>query len=237
MYCIPRPLQRHQAIQVDYLSKDEIGKVVRTYESWLAEHGFDVAALKSGGLGKQFVRHTIHAQLFNLEGRRVVDVGCGIGMFYRFLRNAKVNVREYIGVDIVERFLEYNRNIYPDAQFLNIDILRDPIESLEPDVVFMSQLFNVRYETADNEAIARAAVERFFAIAREGVVVDFLSSYVDYREARHHYFEPEAMLHFAKGLTRFVSLRHDYLPFEFTLALRKAPSVMLPEASDVRAYD
>ena len=120
---------------------------------------------------------------------------------------------------------------------MNIDILRDPIESLKPDVVFMSQIFNARYETADNDAIARAAVERFFAIARDGVVVDFMSSYVDYREAQHHYFEPEAMLQFAKGLTRFVSLQHDYLPFEFTLALRKAPSVALPAASDVRAYD
>jgi SAM-dependent methyltransferase len=222
---------------MEHLSKDEIGNVIRAYERRLAEHGFDVAALKSGGLGKQFVRHSIHAQLFNLEGRRIVDIGCGIGMFYRFLRNAKVNLREYIGIDIVEPFLEYNRKSFPGARFLNIDILCDPIESLEPDVVFMSQIFNARYETADNDAIARAAIKRFFTIAREGLVVDFMSSYVDYREAKHHYFEPEEMLHFAKGLTRFVSLQHDYLPFEFTLALRKVPSVALPEASEVRAYD
>ena len=228
---------REDTLWMDHLSKDEIDKVIRAYERRLAEHGFDVAALKSGGLGKQFVRHSIHAQLFDLEGRRVLDIGCGIGMFYRFLRNAKVNMREYVGIDIVEPFLEFNRRSYPEARFLSMDILRDPIEAFEPDVVFMSQIFNVRYQTADNNAVARAAIERFFAIAREGIVVDFMSSYVDYREAQHHYFEPETMLQFAKGLTRFVSLRHDYLPFEFTLALRKSPSVALPEASDVRAYD
>jgi SAM-dependent methyltransferase len=222
---------------VEHISKDEIGEIVRAYERRLAEHGFDVAALKSGGLGKQFVRHTIHAQLFNLEGRRIVDVGCGIGMFYRFLRNAKVDLREYIGIDIVEPFLEYNRVLYPEARFLNIDILSDPIESLEPDVVFMSQIFNAKYETADNGAIARAAVKRFFTVAREGLVVDFMSNYVDYRETEHYYFEPEEMLRFAKGLTRFVALQHDYTPFEFTLVLRKAPSVLMPAASDVRAYD
>jgi SAM-dependent methyltransferase len=224
-------------LEMDHLSKDEIGNVVRAYERRLAEHGFDVAALKSGGLGKQFVRHSTHAQIFDLNGRRILDIGCGIAMFYRFLRNKKVNIKEYIGVDIVEPFLEYNRQTYHEAKFLNIDILRDPIESLEPDVVFMSQLFNARYATSDNEEIARAAAERFFNIAREGVVIDFMSTYVDYREAQHHYFEPEAMLRFAKRLTRYASLRHDYLPFEFSLVLRKAPSISLPEASDVHAYD
>jgi ubiquinone/menaquinone biosynthesis C-methylase UbiE len=222
---------------MDHLSKDEIGKVVRAYEGRIAEHGFDVAALKSGGLGKQFVRHSTHAQIFDLDGRRIVDIGCGIGMFYHFLRNKKINIKDYIGVDIVEAFLEYNRQTYPEAKFLNIDILCDPIESLQPDVVFMSQLFNAQYDNSDNEAIARAAIERFFAIAREGVVIDFMSTYVDYREAQHHYFEPEAMLRFAKGLTRYASLRHDYLPFEFSLVLRKAPSIALPEAPDVHAYD
>lgn len=222
---------------MEYLSEDEIGKVVRAYERRLAEHGFDVAALKSGGLGKQFVRHSVQAHLFDLDGRRILDVGCGIGMFYRFLRNSGINVREYIGVDIVEPFIEYNRSAYPEARFLNIDILRDPLDDLKPDVVFMSQIFNAQYETADNDAIARAAVERFFAVAREGIVVDFMSGYVDYREAQHHYFQPEAMFQFAKGLTRFVSLQHDYLPFEFTLALRKTPSIALPKASEVRAYD
>jgi ubiquinone/menaquinone biosynthesis C-methylase UbiE len=220
-----------------HLSEDEIGRVVRTYERRLAEHGFDVAALKSGGLGKQFVRHTTHARIFDLNGRRIVDIGCGIGMFYRFLKNSNVNIEDYIGVDIVEPFLEYNRQTYPEAKFVNLDIFRDPIESLQSDVVFMSQIFNARYETSDNEAIARAAVERFFTVAREGVVIDFMSSYVDYREAQHHYFEPDTMLRFAKGLTPYVALHHDYLPFEFTLVLRKAPSVPLPQASDVRAYD
>jgi SAM-dependent methyltransferase len=222
---------------MDYLSKDDLEKIISAYEGRIAEHGFDVAALKSGGLGKQFIRHSTHMKIFELNGRRIVDVGCGIGMFYRFLRNKRIKFQEYIGIDIVEPFLDYNRATYPEAKFLNVDIFRDPLSSLDPDIVFMSQLFNARYASSDNGAVVRAAVEKLFAICREGVVVDFMSSYVDYREPQHYYFEPEEMLSFATGLTRYASLLHDYLPFEFTLVLRKSPSFGLPETADVRAYD
>lgn len=222
---------------MEKLGDADIGRIVRAYERRLAEHGFDVAALKSGGLGKQFVRHSVHAGMFPLKGRRVLDVGCGIGMFYRFLKNSGAEIGAYTGIDIVEPFLEYNRNVYPEARFLKLDIFSDPVADLEPDVVFMSQIFNARYERADNGAVARAAVTRMFEAAREGVVVDFMSIYVDYREPEHHYFEPEEMLRFGKSLTRYAALHHDYLPFEFTLVLRKEPSIALPDASEVRAYD
>jgi SAM-dependent methyltransferase len=219
------------------LSKDEIARIVSKYEARLSEHGFDVAALKSGGVPKQFVRHSLHAVIFDLTGRRVLDVGCGIAMFYRFLRNAGVDIAAYVGIDIVKPFLDYDRKLYPEAQFLVRDIFQEPVEDLAPDVIFMSQLFNARYEAADNENVARAAMAQMFAAARDGVVIDFMTSYVDYREPEHHYFEPEEMLRYAKTLTPFVSLHHDYLPFEFTLALRHGPRLELPRADDIRAYD
>ncbi|MEJ1931458.1 class I SAM-dependent methyltransferase [Nostoc sp. NIES-2111] len=219
------------------LSENEKRRIVEAYEARLSRHGFDVAALKSGGLQKQYVRHSVHAALFDLTGRRVLDVGCGIAMFYRFLRNAGVPLKEYVGVDIVGPFLSYDRQEYPEARFLELDIFSSPMHELEADVVFMSQLFNARYESQDNEAVAKQAIERCFAASRQGVVIDFMSTYVDYRAPEHHYFDPAEMLRFAKTLTRYVDLRHDYLPFEFTLALRHAPVVGLPDDKEVRADD
>jgi hypothetical protein len=35
------------------------------------------------------------------------------------------------------------------------------------------------------------------------------------------YFSPEEMFGYAKSLTKFVRLRHDYLPHHFTLYLYK----------------
>ncbi|EKV26038.1 hypothetical protein C882_3325 [Caenispirillum salinarum AK4] len=223
---------------MDYLSKQESRRVAGLYDARIAEHGLTVDALKSGGAGKQWVRHAVHAEAFDLNGLHVLDVGCGIAMFYRFLRRRGVTPASYTGIDIVPDFLEANRAAFPEARFLSMDIFNDPLDDLRPDVVFMSQVFNNKYDTADNEAVARAAVARFFGAARVGLVIDFMSTYVDWQDADLHYFNPEQTFAFGKTLTRFVETRHDYLPFEHTLILRKAPRFAIPDDATAReAYE
>lgn len=207
-----------------HLSDEDKRRVIASYEDRLTRHGIDVATLNSGGNAKQRIRHSVHAGLFDLAGKHVLDVGCGIGMFYEFLRGNGIEIASYTGIDIVEPFVESNRERFPEARFEIVDIFRDPLDGFETDVVFMSQVFNNKYVEADNERIAEEAIRRFFGIARTGLAIDFITSYVDYREDSLHYFAPETMLTFAKGLTRTVALRHDYFPFEFTLALYKQPT-------------
>lgn len=216
------------------LDTDEKARIARLYHARLEEHGMKVGALKSGGAAKQWVRHSVHAQAFDLDGQHVVDVGCGIAMFYKFLLARGVKPAGYTGLDIVEHFLEANRKEHPETRFLSLDIFADPLDGLDMDVAFMSQVFNNVYENADNEAVVRNAIQRFFAAARQGIVIDFMSTYVDWKDKDLHYFDPSAMFAFAKSLTRFVEIRHDYLPFEFTMILRKKPIFALPD-EDVAA--
>ena len=217
------------------LSESERRRVADLYHARIKRHGLSVEALKSGGAAKQWVRHSIHWDAFDFEGRHVLDVGCGIAMFYRFLMGRGVRLASYTGIDIVETFLDSNRAAFPQARFLHLDIFEDSLEQLTPDIVVMSQVFNNTYHGADNEHVVRHAIRRFFETAREGLAIDFMSTYVDWREDDLHYFEPESMFAFAKSLTRFVELRHDYLPFEHTLILRKAPRYGLPAEDDARA--
>ena len=214
---------------MDHLNDRERKRIADLYLSRIDRHGLTVDALKSGGIGKQWVRHTIHAEAFELSGRHVLDVGCGIAMFLRFLMARGVILASYTGIDIVGRFLEANRVEFPRSRFLSVDILNDPLDGLATDVVFMSQVFNNKYADADNEAVARRAVSRLFDIAREGLVIDFMSTHVDWRDPDLHYFDPKVMFEFGKSITRFVDVRHDYLPFEYTLILRKAPRLSVPD--------
>ena len=214
------------------LSPAEKQRVAARYLERLSRHGIDVATLKSGGAEKQFVRHTVHAGMFNLDESCILDVGCGIGMFYEYLRHTGIRVKSYIGIDIVEPFIESNRQQFPDARFEVVDIFQDPLDSFACDVVFMSQVFNNKYKDADNEEVAREAMRRLFDLAEVGLAIDFMTSYVDYNEDDLHYFSPEKMFTFAKTLTRTVALRHDYLPFEFTLFLYKQPTFNLAEIGE-----
>jgi SAM-dependent methyltransferase len=206
---------------MQYLSEEEKQRVASRYLERYAKYGIHVEALKSGGAAKQFIRHSVHASMFDLNQKHILDVGCGIGMFYEYLKSLPVQIASYTGLDIVEPFLESDRARFPEARFDNVDIFLDPLDAYTPDIVFMSQVFNNKYEQADNEEIAKQAIRRFFEIARIGLAIDFMTSYVDYREDELHYFSPEMMFSFAKTLTRTIALRHDYLPFEFTLFLFK----------------
>lgn len=212
-----------------HLTEEEKAAVAARYLERYAQHGIHVDSLKSGGAAKQFIRHSVHASMFNLQDKHVLDVGCGIGMFYEYLKSLPVQIASYTGLDIVDPFLEYDRARYPEARFDKVDIFLDPLDAYSPDIVFMSQVFNNKYKDADNEEIAKEAIRRFFAIAKVGIAIDFMTSYVDFNEAELHYFAPEKMFSFAKTLTRTVALRHDYVPFEFTLFLYKQPTYDLNE--------
>ena len=217
---------------------DERRRVAGQYHARIQEHGLTVGALKSGGASKQWVRHAIHADAFDLTGLHVLDVGCGIAMFYRFLKKRGVALASYTGIDIVRPFLEANRAEFPEAQFFDLDIFKDPLEDLPVDVVFMSQVFNNKYDLVDNESITRRAIARMFEVAQVGIVIDFMSTYVDWKADDLHYFQPESIFSLGKSLTRFAELRHDYLPFEHTLILRKAPRYAIPdEATAQQAYE
>jgi len=215
-----------------HLSDEDKAYVTKLYMDRYEKHGINVETLKSGGMAKQHIRHVVQAGMFDLKDKHILDVGCGIGMFYEHLKSINAQIASYTGLDIFDPFLESNRNRFPEASFDKVDIFLDPLNKYTPDIAFMSQVFNTRYKDADNEDVAKEAIRRFFKISKIGIAIDFITSYVDYNEAELHYYSPEMMFAFAKTLTRNVALRHDYLPFEFSLFLFKQPTFDLNEISE-----
>lgn len=98
------------------------------------------------------------------------------------------------------------------------NILNDGISGTF-DTIVMSQTWNNRYEESDNLTVIQLALRLAFAATRVSVSVDMLSSYADHQLPEVFYYSPEEMFAFGKTLTRRVTLRHDYRPFEFCLQL------------------
>ena len=65
---------------------------------------------------------------------------------------------------------------------------------------------------------------KMMEISLKGVAVNFLSSYVDYQLEKNFHFSPEKAFSLAKNLTKYVSIRHDYPLYEFTLYLYRKPT-------------
>jgi SAM-dependent methyltransferase len=201
------------------ISDEDRKKIVERYSARFRQYGVDIRTLNAGKGNKLAIQHEIHASVADLQGKTILDIGCGLASFYEFLRARSLSVR-YVGYDIVEPFIEVNRERFPEAHFEVRDVSRDGIGH-GADYAIMCQVFNNKYSSISNDEVVKESIAKAFDAVTGGVSIDLRTDYVNYREDHLHYFSPEDLFRFAKSLTPFVRLRHDYLPFDFTLMLYK----------------
>jgi len=206
------------------ISDQDLEKIIGRYEGRFKEYGIDIRTLNAGKGNKLYLQHTVHASIGHLQNKTVLDIGCGLASYYEFLKSRGLKVN-YIGYDIVEPFIAVNAERFPEAKFERRDISRDGIAHAA-DYAVMCQVFNNKYSSVSNDEVVKRAIAQAFDAISIGVSIDLRTNYVNYREADTHYFSPEEMFSFAKSLTPFVKLRHDYLPFDFTLMLYKEGTML-----------
>ncbi len=199
--------------------KDEI---IHRYETRLKEYGHDVRTLGSGSDEKQLLRYTALAAIGIRNGETVLDLGCGFGDFHAFLERRDIHV-DYTGYDIVPAFIETASKTHPIAKFELRDIQENPPDR-RFDWIVSSQAFNNILKYEDNDALVKDVLAAAWQYCERGIAIDMMGDHVDFREERLHYFNPEKMFSYAKTLSKYVALRHDYLPYEFCLYIyRQSP--------------
>lgn len=161
------------------------------------------------------LRFKVLSEIGNLNNSNILDVGCGFGYFLSFLKKKKRNVK-YVGVDINSDFIEIAKRRNPNYIFKVADIEKTKIKS-QFDWVFAIGIAS----KADSYNYIENLLKEMFRISKKGVVMNFITSYVDYKVKGTFYTSPERVFKIAKKLTKRVLLRHDYLPFEFCLYLYK----------------
>ena len=163
------------------------------------------------------------------KGARVLDYGCGLGYMYQYLHEAGCEI-EYVGIDILPEFIEACREKYPGANFRHIDA-EENVDGIY-DVVFSSGVFNLstHSDAAKSKAYALDRVEKLFNAAQEVLVCDFLSNFVDFQQVDSQHFSVGEITEFCVSkLGRRFQLRHDLLPYEFTLIAWKDSEIKRPE--------
>ena len=197
------------------MTQEERDATIQRYEERLVQYGQSAQALGWRDQKQQWLRFDILSQIAPLQGAKILDVGCGFGDFYLYLKERGIQV-EYVGYDIVPSLLDIAMEQHPDARFELCDItIEAPTEKF--DYVFSSGILNHKIE--DNMAFARTLITKCFEHATKGAAINMMTSYVDFRDEYLYYYSPEEIFSFVKSLTRFVTVRHDYALYEFTLHL------------------
>jgi len=198
---------------------DDLAAIVNLYEDRYREHGPDVRTLGWNTQADQRLRFRVLCDIADLRGASICDVGCGLGDQVDYLRG-RFGQFAYTGMDVSPSLVRKAAELHPEFQFICADMVEADLP--RADYLLLSGALNFRVR--DNEALTRTMVRKMFEACNKGVAVNFLSTYVNFQRPHNYHHQPEVVFAFAKSLTRWVTLRHDYPLWEFSVYLYKEPA-------------
>ena len=150
----------------------------------------------------------------SLEGRSVLDYGCGKGDFLAFLLGRGI-VTDYTGIDINPAVIDLARRKFPQCRFEVSDGGADGIRDFF-DYIILCGVFNLKVQGLDD--LIRRTLRLLFSRCRRGLVFNALSAHAPCKDYELHYVSPEELSEFAlRELSPFVALRPGAATHDFNL--------------------
>ena len=211
----------------------EISKsMIERYSNRYRELGYDIKTLGWGSEDQQHYRFTQTLQTgLDLNGKEILDIGCGFGDYSNFLVDSNISFSSYLGVDINSDLIneaKFRHNNISDRDFCVLDLTKNPKQKPMADIGIMLGLLNLNLKgDMDNYEYSFNMIKNAFSLVTETLIVDFISTRKNSEypaEDFIFYHDPVRVLEFANSLTDNFSLKHDYLPVpqkEFMLFLHK----------------
>ncbi|MCX7882465.1 MAG: class I SAM-dependent methyltransferase [Brevinematales bacterium] len=157
-----------------------------------------------------------------LEGKSLLDVGCGIGSLYRFLQHRGISC-VYTGIDALPEMIRVAREYTPQGVFLVGNPFEKNMVSLQSfDVVYASGIFNL--DLGQKKTFLYEAVGKMLSWARETVVFNALHCRSECQTPPYRYYNPREVVEYLQKTYPFkITLLEDYLPNDFTVVMEKTP--------------
>jgi len=196
--------------------------VATYYATRLATHGTTPRGVDWNGIESHELRHNQFLRLIDDPAASVLDLGCGFGDFFRFLRQ-KGHRGRFIGYDVAPSMIEEAKRIYAESSGIVWKVGATPDEIA--DYAIASGVFNVKGEVPNEDwgHYVDDTIEVLAKAGRRGFAFNVLSlsSDPDRRRPDLYYADPVSTLQ--KCLARFgrsVGIFQDYGLYEFTVIVR-----------------
>ena len=198
----------------------EVRKDIREhYEPRLITRRENYQIVDWGSAESQQERFEVLAANVDLAGKRLLDIGCGLGDLWEFLRRRCITTH-YTGVDLLEPMVRAAGRRHPEARFVCADVFaEDAFRPGEFEVVFCSGALNLNL--GNNDAFVPLAVARMLELSRDYAVFNLLHKRTTDRDRRYFYYDPEDVARSLAPLECRIDILDDYLPNDFTVICRK----------------
>jgi len=155
-----------------------------------------------------------------LTGKRLLDVGCGLGDLYKYLKESSIKCR-YTGVDISEKMILRASRVHPDAEFYFRDVFEGEhlFEENSFDIVYSSGIFNLNL--GNNLDFLSDAVRIFHFMSSSYTVFNLLSEKSANKESQYYYYNIEQISELIKKYFSNYKIVEYYLENDFTVIGKK----------------
>ncbi|WP_018293778.1 class I SAM-dependent methyltransferase [Mariprofundus ferrooxydans] len=195
--------------------------MIERHRDSLDYFGYAPQALYWGTSEEQLARFGMLAGIGIRSGASLLDVGCGFGDLYCWLRSQDLVV-DYTGLDISPEILAKGRELNPALRLVQGELFDFDWAPQSFDWVVLSGTLN--WDVGEGSAYARRVIRRMFSLCRFGVAFNLL----DIRTldmtglGEIVAYQPHKVLAFCEGITSDCTLYCDYLEDDFTIYMRRA---------------
>lgn len=200
-----------------------LADIARLYTDSLLREGATAKGVGWTDPARHTLRFDVLASLLDGEAMpfSVNDLGCGYGALYEYLRGRGFPVDAYLGYDISAAMIEEAR---ARSAGDNVSYVLSSALEHDADYCFASGIFNVRRDCDPDDWLRHvlATLDDLNRHARKGFAFNLLSTYVEWQAEGLYYGDPSFFFHHCRThYSRFVTLRHDYPLWEWTIIVRR----------------
>lgn len=166
----------------------------------------------------QYGRFLLTSSVIKKESS-VLDVGCGQGDLYSFLKERMSNSNSsfnYHGIDVSPKMIEAARSKYSEANFSCDDFLNLK-EDQKYDHVFALGTFSLRAE--DQDSYIKSCVSKCFRLTRHTCTITVTSETSDIKYDEIFYYKVADIARIASSLSKKIVINTASSPCEIILTL------------------
>lgn len=150
------------------------------------------------------------------ENCSVLDVGCGQGDYYKFIKQRYKNIN-YLGIDISEEMIKSAKIKNPNGNFEKIDVLES---NLEADYVFALGTFNLK--TKDQLSYIKKYIEKCYESCKKRLCVCLTSELAEEKCSDIYFYNPQYIFDIAISLSSRVIINTASITDEIVLHIIKS---------------